>query len=170
MAPIQHPHKIPADVAAAVHDASERLAMLWVNSYATGLSHRVSPSQLRALLAISQHGTTNLTDLASDIDAMLSSASRLCDRLVAAGLIERGQSEDDRRELSLRLSPDGRRLLEAIESERQSAIADVLAELPAEDQAALLRGLEAFTAVASRRQRPPRMPRTPQQRPAALGE
>lgn len=144
----QHPRNLPADAAAAIHDASERLGMLWVTSYSGGLGHRVSPSQLRALLAIARHEATNLTDLATDLDAMLSSASRLCDRLVAAGLIERRPGTDDRREVALRLTPDGHRLLGAVEQERRSALADVLASMDLDDQAALLRGLDAFSAAA----------------------
>lgn len=148
MAIVQHPKNLPAGAAAAIHDASERLGMLWVNSYAGGVNHRVSPSQLRALLAISRHGRTNLTDLASDLDAMLSSASRLCDRLVAAGLIERAPGTADRREVSLCLTRDGGRLLEAVERERRAALADVLASMSLENQEALLRGLQAFAEAA----------------------
>lgn len=165
MAIVQHPRNLPADAAAAIHDASERLGMLWVNSYSSGTSHRVSPSQLRALLAIARHGSTNLTDLASDIDAMLSSASRLCDRLVAAGLVERGPGVDDRREVALRLSREGDRLLAAIEAERRAALADVLAVMPLEDQAALLRGLVAFSAAGSAAAD---QPETPAQRTEGL--
>lgn len=139
--------------------------MLWVNSYAGGVSHRVSPSQLRALLAIARHGSTNLTELASAIDAMLSSASRLCDRLVAAGLIERSPGTDDRREVALRLTGHGERLLGAVERERQTAFAEVLAGMKIEDQEALLRGLAAFEAAA---EPPPSPAVAPRQRREGL--
>ena len=42
---------------------------------------------------------------------LLSSASRLCDRLVAAGMLEREPGRYDRREISLHLTPAATRLL-----------------------------------------------------------
>jgi DNA-binding MarR family transcriptional regulator len=145
MALVNHPTALPTDLPAAVHSASERLGMLWVDSYG-GAGHRVSPSQLRALTAIQQHRGTNLTDLATELGAILSSASRLCDRLVAAGLVDRTQSSGDRREVAMRLTREGVRLMAAIAREREAAVSRVLEGMTAEEQAGLLRGLEAFSA------------------------
>ena len=139
---------LSAELSAAVHDASARLGMLWVESYSGG-GHRVSPSQLRALTAIQQHGGTNLTALAAELGVILSSASRLCDRLVAAGLVERVQSAGDRREVAMTLSRDGGRLLAAVDAERRAALGAVLAQMSREDLARLLHGLQAFTEVAA---------------------
>jgi DNA-binding MarR family transcriptional regulator len=121
--------------------------MLWVESYGGGRGHRVSPSQLRALLAIQQHGSTNLTSLSGDLGAILSSTSRLCDRLVAAGLVERSQSAGDRREVAMRLTAEGTQLLAAIERDRRTALGEVLASMSSADLTKLLSGLEAFRAV-----------------------
>ena len=153
---VRHPRTPAADLAAAVHDASAPLGMLWVDSY-SGTPGRVSPPQLRAMLAINEHGSTNLTDLAHDLGAMLSSASRLCDRLVASGLIERSQGRDDRREVSMRLTRDGERLVASIARERQSAIESLLEAMPEEDRIALVRGLEAFS-LAAHKSRPAELP------------
>lgn len=165
---VRHPRTPAADVAAAVHDASAALGMLWVDSY-SGTPGRVSPPQLRAMLAIGEHGSTNLTDLAHDLGAMLSSASRLCDRLVASGLIERTQGRDDRREVSMRLTRDGERFVASIARERQAAIGALVEAMSEEDRTALARGLEAFT-VASQASRAAALPSTRRPERAAAGD
>ncbi|MCU1677322.1 MAG: transcriptional regulator [Frankiales bacterium] len=121
--------------------------MLWTRT-AGGVAHEVSASQLRALLYISRAGTTNLTQLAESLGAMLSSASRLCERLVAAGLVQRTASAANRRELTLSLSSDGARLLERLEAKRRDDIAGILDRMPAAARSALLSGLEAFSVAA----------------------
>jgi DNA-binding MarR family transcriptional regulator len=143
----------PADLSAAIHDASARLGMLWVESYSGG-GHRVSPSQLRALMAIQQHERTNLTALAGELGAIMSSASRLCDRLVAAGLVERIQSSGDRREVSMTLTREGTQLLAAIERERRLALASVLAGMAPEERERLLTSLLAFSRAGERAETP----------------
>jgi DNA-binding MarR family transcriptional regulator len=137
----------PTDLSSAVHDAAAALAVLWTRS-AEGLTHQVSASQLRALICIQRAGTTNLTHLAEALGAMLSSASRLCDRLVAAGLVERSPSVANRRELSLCLTQDGTRLLARIDAQRRADIDHVLARMSPAARSALLTGLEAFTDAA----------------------
>jgi DNA-binding MarR family transcriptional regulator len=146
MAMVEHRTRVPADLSGAVHDASARLGLLWVESY-SGAGHRVSPSQLRALMAIQQHGGTNLTALAAELGAILSSASRLCDRLVAAGLVERTQGAGDRREVAMSLTRQGEELLTAIERERRSAMNAVLEQMSPQEQSELLHGLQAFSLV-----------------------
>ena len=60
-------------------------------------TQRVSTSQLQALLVLQERGPMNLTALADELGAIPSSATRLCDRLVAADLITRetGQSKQN---------------------------------------------------------------------------
>lgn len=144
---VSHTGQQPTDLPAAVHDAAESLAVLWTRS-ANGVAHQVSASQLRALICISRAGTTNLTHLAESLGAMLSSASRLCERLVAAGLVERRPSVENRRELALALTLEGDRLLQRLERERRDDIATILDRMPPSARAALLTGLESFRAAA----------------------
>jgi DNA-binding MarR family transcriptional regulator len=109
------------------------------------LPQRLSASQLRAMLALEEiPGGINLRGLAERLGVVLSSASRLSDRLVAAGLLERRQSDEDRREVRVRLSSSGRRLLGDLRSRRRERLAEVLSRMTPDDRAALRRGLEAF--------------------------
>ncbi|HYN96200.1 MAG TPA: MarR family transcriptional regulator [Pilimelia sp.] len=108
----------------------------------------MSVSQLRALLAIEASPGINLRRLAAGLDIILSSASRLCDRLVAAGLLEREPGRLDRREISLTLTGSGAGLLAELRVERRRMLAEALAGMSETGRAALLNGLREFTAVA----------------------
>ncbi|WP_033337552.1 MarR family transcriptional regulator [Catenuloplanes japonicus] len=127
--------------AAAIDAAADGL----LAAYDDDLPQRLSASQLRALLTLAElPGGINLRGLADRLGVVISSASRLCDRLVAAGLLERRQSDEDRREVLVRLSDSGRRLLGEVRSRRRERLAQVLSRMTPEDRAALRRGLEAF--------------------------
>ena len=99
-------------------------------------------------MVIGHHGSLNLNQLADELGVIPSSASRLCDRLVAAGFLDRKVSEQNRREVVLTLRPEGQRLLETIEHDRRDALGDVLNGMRPGGRKALLSGLEAFTEVA----------------------
>lgn len=110
----------------------------------------MSPSQLRALLVIADHEGINLNMLAGRLRAIPSSASRLCDRLVAAGLLERGPSTTDRREVVLRLAPAGVRFVAELRSARRQALARVLIHLEPGDLDGLVRSLVVLREAANR--------------------
>ena len=86
--------------------------------------------------------------IGATLGALLSSASRLCDRLETAGLIVRESGLQSRREIAIRLSPDGEALLERMRQERREEITKVLARMSPGTRNALLAGLTAFGAAA----------------------
>lgn len=112
------------------------------------ISAVVSAPQLRALGIVHQHGSVNLSQLAEELGCAPSSASRLCDRLVAAGLISRKASAETRREISLSLRPQGARLIRRAEARRRAELAGVLARMTPAGARALVRGLEEYSEVA----------------------
>jgi DNA-binding MarR family transcriptional regulator len=138
----------PADLSAAIEAAAETLVIVWGRAQ-EALHRPVSSSQLRALLAVERLGEINLNGLAEELGSIPSSASRLCDRLQAAGLISRNTGRTDRREVMLSLTPDGHSLLGAMRSARRADIARVLAAMPDDDQHALLVALERFRSAAT---------------------
>lgn len=131
----------------SVDSAAEQMVRLWARAEDVAQG-QVSPSQLRALQAVGAHGLLNLNGLAAQLGAIPSSASRLCDRLVAAGLLDRRVSDHNRREVVLTLRPDGKRLLAEIERHRHATLTDVLGAMTQGGRTALLRGLEEFSRVA----------------------
>jgi len=89
-------------------------------------------------------GPANLTTLARELGAIPSSASRLCDRLEASGLLTREVSAGSRREVTLSVSREGRRRLAAFAATRRSDFAQVLELMTPEARKSLIDGLRQF--------------------------
>jgi DNA-binding MarR family transcriptional regulator len=136
-----------AGLSAAIEAAAETMVIVWGRAQES-LRPPVSGSQLRALLVVDQAGETNLNGLAEQLGAIPSSASRLCDRLQASGLLARTPGRTDRREVTLSLTRDGRALLARMRSARQEEIGRVLAQMTPEHRERLLLGLTAFREAA----------------------
>jgi DNA-binding MarR family transcriptional regulator len=132
---------------AAVDDAAEALLAAW-DTAREGATQRLSWPQLSALLVLERREGINLRALAGRLRMILSSASRLCDRLVAAGLVERVPGRVDRREIALYLTPSARQLLTDLRATRQELLSAVLERMSPAGRAALIRGLLEFAAVA----------------------
>lgn len=146
------PGRDVAGVAAAVEVATGALVIA-LGRAEEAILPRVSVSQLRALLLIGRQEPTNLNQLAEELGAIPSSASRLCDRLVAAGLVTRRTGSADRREVELRVSVEGQRLLDQFRELRRAQLATVLAAMDPDGRQALLAGLRGFQRAAERLER-----------------
>ena len=133
--------------AATLDDAAAALLAVWEAARAQA-DIGLSDPQLNALLIVERHEGVNLPGLASGLQMILSSASRLCDRLVAADLLERRVGAVDRREITLFLTARSSVLLRMLHAARQDMLADVLVGMPPATRTALLVGLAEFaTAV-----------------------
>jgi DNA-binding MarR family transcriptional regulator len=147
--PEHHGPDGPASMrAAAVDDAAQALLAAW-DAAREQATPRLSGPQLNALLVVERAEGINLRGLATQLKMILSSASRLCDRLVAAGLVERVPGRSDRREIALFLTPSARQVLDHLRTTRRALLATVLDRMSASGQTALLRGLTEFAAVAA---------------------
>lgn len=104
--------------------------------------------QLRVLVLVATRPNVTTTQIADALDVHLSSASRLCERLVAAGLVERRTSASDRRNLLLSLTPKGSTLVETIMEHRRRAFTSILANMSASDRIALHHCLDIFSEAA----------------------
>ncbi|MEU7720522.1 MarR family winged helix-turn-helix transcriptional regulator [Streptomyces tibetensis] len=140
------PGEGPEAVAAQIADAVESLAELW-SIAAQEAPLRLSPHQLRALRTVQAAPGLNLTALADGLDIGLPTASRLCDRLGAAGLLERTPHPDTRRVVQLWLTSHGRHVLRDVADRRAQALATALAAMEPAERAALRRGLRGFLAA-----------------------
>ena len=134
-------------VAAAVESAVESLVSV-LDAARDAQTPNVPPAQLRVLSIISGNRHTNMSRLADALDVVPSSASRLCDRLEAAGLLRRVPDPRDRREVRLMLTPSARRLLDQIRERRRAALAQVLDRMPPATREELLRSLASFADAA----------------------
>lgn len=105
------------------------------------LGSSVPPAQLRALLIIGRTGSLNLSMLAGALGASASAASRLCDRMQAAGLLTRGRAAASRREIVLLPTETGRKLAEWVRGRRRAVLGDMLQAMSPDGREALLQGL-----------------------------
>jgi len=135
------------EVADALLTASRALVAVAARSVAD--VSEVTLPQFRALVVLAHPTEVTVGELASALDVQSSTATHLCDRLEAKGLIRRtpGRSAD-RRETTLRLSRHGRRLVERVTAKRRRDLARIAAAMPAEDRAPAIRGLRSFATAA----------------------
>lgn len=106
---------------------------------------RLSGLQLRALTVTRYRPGINLTRLAEEVGTRAPAASRLCDRLEAAGLLHRRRSVDDRREVGLVLTRHGHEAIDELHERRSQALRQVLEDMTPDRRRCLLEGLRAFT-------------------------
>ncbi|WP_433324445.1 MarR family winged helix-turn-helix transcriptional regulator [Spirillospora sp. CA-294931] len=135
------PHEDAAEVAAGIDGAVDALVAAWGRAhYAANVP--VPATQLRVLLVL-EGGPVNISTLAAEMGASMSSASRLCDRLEAAGLLTRDPGRD-RRVVTVRLTPEAQTVLERLHSRRRDELTLVLSRMSAPARAALAWGLAQF--------------------------
>ncbi|WP_394427776.1 MarR family winged helix-turn-helix transcriptional regulator [Streptomyces sp. SGAir0957] len=139
------PHSRP-DVTARTAEAVGALASLW-STAADAVAPRLSPLQLQTLAAIRAAPLLNLRALAAATGTLPSAASRLCDRLEAAGLLRRMPASTSRREITLVLTPQGSDVLDAVTTHRIRALDAVLHRMPAASRQDLIAGLQALAVV-----------------------
>jgi DNA-binding MarR family transcriptional regulator len=108
----------------------------------------VALPQLRVLVMVASRGPLNLAAVARGLGVHPSNATRACDRLVLAGLLDRRDNPADRRNLLLDLTGAGRALVDQVMEHRRTAITDVLDRMPAVERAALVPVLRSFAVAA----------------------
>src|SRR5690348_3692490 len=89
----------------------------------------VTLPQYRALVLLSSRGDLNVGALADALQIHPSSATRLCDRLLAKGFITRANPEGNRREVTVTLSADGRALVRSVTTRRTREIRRIVERL-----------------------------------------
>ena len=108
---------------------------------------RLSVVQLRAVTVLRGLGAGNLGQLAAGMGVTVSTASRLVDRLVAAGLVDRRPSPRSRREVALVVTGAGAELLERYDDLRLEELRGLLDRLPAHRRPQVLAVLDEFAGV-----------------------
>lgn len=136
-----------ADQVDAVMLASRAIVAITAKSVAD-LDDQVTLVQLRALVMIASRGPQNLGAMAAGLGVHPSNATRVCERLVVAGLLHRSDDPDDRRNLVLRLTSEGRTLVDTMNENRRAAIERILSEIPSTHRRGLSMKLRAFAEAA----------------------
>jgi DNA-binding MarR family transcriptional regulator len=108
----------------------------------------LSPVQLRALTVLQESPGANLNELAYRMGVTVSTTSRLVDRLVAAGLVDRRPSTQTRREIRLALTPAGRGRLNRYDRLRLAAARAHVDAVPPDQRESLTAALQQLVGGA----------------------
>ncbi|MGW3649432.1 MarR family winged helix-turn-helix transcriptional regulator [Streptomyces sp. NBC_00280] len=130
-------------VTRAVLTASRLLVAVSARSLAE-VEERVTLPQFRMLVVLSTRGATKLVTLADFLQVAPSTAMRMVDRLIAAGLADRQSNPDNRRETLLQLTEEGRRTVADVTARRRAEIAAIVERLTPTQRLALMEALAAF--------------------------
>ncbi|MFE7275007.1 MarR family winged helix-turn-helix transcriptional regulator [Streptomyces sp. NPDC057623] len=136
--------EIPSDVVGRrIVETVESLVALWFSAV-EDVRPRLPPRQIRALRAVRRRPALNVTALAEHLSIGLPAASRLCDRLEAAGLLRRCVQPDDRREVHLEVTVEGQGLLADVTERLAERLAVAFDDVPPMERARLEQVLRAF--------------------------
>lgn len=108
----------------------------------------VTIPQYRTLVVLAYQGPRRLADLAAALGVSPSTATRMCDRLVRKGLIDRTRDEFDRREVNLGLTDAGRRLVGEVVDRRRVEVRELLHAIPEVERPTLLNALGVLATAA----------------------
>jgi DNA-binding MarR family transcriptional regulator len=106
------------------------------------------PVEVRVLVVVCSRGTASLREVADGLGLHVSTASRLCDRMVAKDLLERENDPDDRRQLALTASPAGADVVRTIMRRRRAALQRILDKMSEDGRTRLVAALEEFAEAA----------------------
>ncbi|MDL4814436.1 MarR family winged helix-turn-helix transcriptional regulator [Actinomadura opuntiae] len=132
----------------ALDEAARALVTTWCRAHGK-IAGNVPPSQLQALYAIEAQADISMGELAARLGATSSATSRLCDRMIASGLLLRTGHPDDGRLVVLTPTAEGRQLLNELRRQRHRDLEAVLRRMPHEVRAQLLAALSAFAEHAT---------------------
>lgn len=131
----------------SVMRASRALVGITAASIST-VDDLVTVPQLRVMMMIATRGAVNLAAVAAGLQVSASNASRICDRLLKIGMVDRRDDPADRRNIALTLTPDGQALIDRVVHHRRIAIRRILREMSPAQRDALATALDAFATVA----------------------
>jgi DNA-binding MarR family transcriptional regulator len=110
----------------------------------------ITLAQYRMLAVLDAGDGPNVRDLAALLGVERSTATRMCDRLVSAGLIERTSDPSDRRAVFITLTEEGRAVVAVVTRARRETLATLLRSLPAARREQLVDLLDEFAGLAEK--------------------
>ncbi|MGH3734886.1 MAG: MarR family winged helix-turn-helix transcriptional regulator [Micromonosporaceae bacterium] len=137
-------HADAEQLTSAVLTASRLLVAVSAHSLAE-VEEALTLPQFRALVVLASRGPMKLVGLAAQLGVNPSTATRMADRLESAGMIDRRVNPDTRREVVLRLTGEGRQVVDGVTARRRAEIAAIVSRMPAELRGQLVTALRAFT-------------------------
>lgn len=135
----------------AVREAIRSASLLMVAVTADAVSSAqgtLTLPQFRLLETLHDRGPLKHAALANHLGVNPSTASRMVDRLVAVGMVERKRSTTSRREIVLYLSTAGGEVVRHVTESRRKEISNIIATMPEFARNALVGVLKVFAEAA----------------------
>lgn len=108
----------------------------------------VTLPQFRTLVVLDVNGEISLLRLAEILDVTSSTAVRMIDRLLAAGLATRRDNPANRRQVLLGLTPEGHGVVRRVTAKRRREISRIVAKVPPGQRTDLIIALHQFAIAA----------------------
>ena len=118
-------------------------------------AHGLTPVQFAAMSKVGLTPGVDQRTLAGSIGLDTSTIAGVIDRLEARGLMQRNASPEDRRVRLLKLTAEGRTLLQAIEPDMLKTQQRILMPLPAAEREAFMRSLRKLVNANNELSRAP---------------
>jgi DNA-binding MarR family transcriptional regulator len=115
---------------------------------AASVGEGLTPTQASVLSIVAFRGQLGLAELTEMEGLNPTMLSRVVGRLDAFGLIRRLRDPDDFRAARVEVTPEGTRAFERISAQRAEIISECVAELPPDQEAALIAALPALEKLS----------------------
>ncbi|SEG96769.1 DNA-binding transcriptional regulator, MarR family [Nonomuraea solani] len=130
-------------VVSAVLAGSRLLVAVAARSLAA-VEDKVTLAQFRMLVVLAGHGETKLVTMAELLGVNSSTAMRMADRLAGTGLMVREVNPHNRRESLMRLTEEGRRIVDQVMAHRREEIGAIVSRMTEAQRHALISAMQAF--------------------------
>lgn len=114
----------------------------------------LSVPQYRALCLLARFPTASLSHIAEHLGSSQPSASRLISGLVTRGLVKRNECADDRRQVTLVLTPKGKNVQAMSHRATQERLAEEIAHLPEDKRRIVISAMEILLDVFGPTEKP----------------
>ena len=118
-----------------------------IHSRCLSVKHQVTAPQLITLLAIAKHEPLTMVRLSKEVYLSPSTLVGIIDRLEAKHFVVRERSKQDRRQVCISITPEGRAFAEEAPSPLQETFANALSELSPLEQATISLSLERVVSM-----------------------
>lgn len=137
------------DLAEQLMNLSFRLARQ-MRKRMTSAAKDVNLVQVHAMAMVDEHEGITMKELAAQLKITSPSATSFVQRLVAAGCVERFTDPRNRKQIHLRLTAAGRKLLAAKKEERMLIMRGLISQIEEKDRAELIRIFTRLVEAAER--------------------
>lgn len=110
--------------------------------------------QFRTLIFLTHHEGACLSDVRARTGLTLATMSKVVDALVKRGLVRRDISSCDRRRVTLRVTPRGRKTLEGARRKTRARLAQALRDLTPRQRATVVQALRCLHTALGSGERP----------------